>query len=105
MKSVKFHKLVRQHNKNTEGCTDKLRIAAIECNYKEIDRQLEEQFIYRLNDSDVIVKIIKEPTLSEENTDFTSNQVLLWARQIESQRTQTAVLNNVKVNQEFDTIW
>ena len=53
------------------------RIAAIECNCKEIGRQLKEQFIHRLNDNDMIVEIIMELTKSEENKDVT---VLLWAR-------------------------
>ena len=52
----------------------------------------------------MMFEIIKELTKSEENKDVTSYQVLLWARQVEAQRTQTAVLNNLKVNQEFDAI-
>ena len=39
-----------------------IRIAASECNYKEIDRQLKEQFIHILNDNDMMVEIIKELT-------------------------------------------
>ena len=52
----------------------RLRIAAIECNYKEIDRQLKEQFIHRLNDNDMMVDIIKELTKSEENKDVKVNK-------------------------------
>ena len=40
----------------------RLRIAAIECSYKEIDRQLKEQFIHRLNDNGMMVEIIKKLT-------------------------------------------
>ena len=36
-----------------------LRIAAIECNYKETDRQLKKQFICGLNNDGMIVEMIK----------------------------------------------
>ena len=42
--------------------------AAMECNYKEIDRQLNEQFIYWLSDSEMLIEIIRELTKSNENT-------------------------------------
>ena len=82
----------------------RLRISAIEYNYKEIGRQLTKQFIHILNDDDMMVEIIKEFTKSEENKDVASNQVLLWERQVEAQGTQTTVLNSLKVNQKFDNI-
>ena len=40
----------------------KPRIAATEYNYKEINRQLKEQFIHGLNDSAMSIEIIKEFT-------------------------------------------
>ena len=104
IKSIKFQKTVRQHNKNAQHWMGRLRIAAIECNYKEIDRQWKEQYIHGLNDNDMMVEIIKKLTKSEENKDVTSNQAPQWARQVEAQITHTAVLNNLKINQEFDAI-
>ena len=56
---------------------DRLRIAAIKCNYKEIDRQSKELFIIGLNDDIMIVELIKEFTKSEESKDVTSHQILL----------------------------
>ena len=53
----------------------------------------------------MMVEIIKELTKSEENKDVTSNQVFIWTRQVEAHRTQTAVVNNLKVNQEFNATW
>ena len=41
----------------------RLRIAAAECNHKEIDWQLKEQFIHGLNDSAVITEIVHELTV------------------------------------------
>ena len=42
-----------------------LRTAVVKCNYKEIDRQLKEQFIHGLNDVEMLVEIIKELTKCE----------------------------------------
>ena len=42
------------------------RLAAIECNYKEMDRQLKEQFIHVLNDNDILAEIIRELPNTEE---------------------------------------
>ena len=54
----------------------RLRMAAIECNYKEIDRQLNKQFIHGLNDNGTILTTIKQLTKTEENKDITRNEVL-----------------------------
>ena len=36
-----------------------VQLAAVECNYKEIDRQLKDQFIYGLNDNEMLAKVRK----------------------------------------------
>ena len=59
IKWLKFDKLVRQHNENVEEWMGRVRLAAVECNNKEIDRQLKEQFLYGLNDNSMIVEIKK----------------------------------------------
>ena len=46
---------------------ERLRIAAIEGSYKEVDRQLQKQFIHRLHDSEMLAEIIRELTNSNEN--------------------------------------
>ena len=38
--SLQFHKLVRQMNENAEELMARLHLTAVECNYKEIYRQL-----------------------------------------------------------------
>ena len=40
----------------------RLRTATVECNYKEVDRQLKEQFIHRLNDSEMLREIMRKFT-------------------------------------------
>ena len=38
----------------------RLWVAAVECNYQEVDRQLKEQFIHGLNDKSMLDEIMKE---------------------------------------------
>ena len=40
----------------------------MECNYKEIDRQLKEQFIHGLNDNYMLGEIIRELAKTEEGS-------------------------------------
>ena len=55
IKSVQFHKLVRQQNESTEKRMGRLRISATECSYNDIDGQLKEQYIHGLNDNGMMV--------------------------------------------------
>ena len=80
MKSLQFHKLGRHMNENAEEWVGRVRLTVVECNYKEIDWQLKEQFIHRLNDNDMLAEIIREITKAEENTPVTSEQVLVWTK-------------------------
>ena len=45
----------------------RLHVAAVECNYQEIDRQLKGQFSHGLNDKHVLEKIIKELTVTRND--------------------------------------
>ena len=58
----------------------------MKCNYKEVDRQLKEQLIHRLNDPEMLTEIIRELTKSDENMMIPSEYVLMWAKIIEAQR-------------------
>ena len=75
-----------------------------ECNCNDVYQQFKEQFIHDLYDNEMIDEIISELTKGK-NKDVTINQVLPWARWVEVQRVQTAVLNDLKIYQEFDAIW
>ena len=70
----------------------RLRIAVAECNYKEIDRQLKEQFIHGLNDKAMLDEVVRELTAKNSSEQTNSEDVLLWTRQIEAQRAQAAIL-------------
>ena len=62
----------------------RLLISAIECNYQELDRQLKEQFIHGLNDTDVLGETIWELTKVKENGIIMSKNVLAWAERVKS---------------------
>ena len=79
-----------------------IRIVTIECNYKDTDRQLKEQFIHRLNDNDMLAEIIRELTKTDENMHVTCEQILAWAKRIKAQRAQAAVINSLSEVKEFD---
>ena len=95
---------MRKANENVEEWMGKIRAAAIECNYKETYRELKEQFIHGLNDSDLLTEIIRELIKTGENRSVTSVQVWAWAKRIETQRTQAAVINSLSEVKEFDWI-
>ena len=94
VKSLQFHKLIRQSNESVEELMGRLRTAAVECNYKEIDRQLNEQFIHDLNDEEMLGEIIRGLTKCEENTAIYSENELTWAKRVEAQRAQTVVISS-----------
>ena len=57
-----------------------LRIKSNECNYREHDRQLKEQFINGINNEMMAAKIIKELLDMQKTSDIESEQVLSWAK-------------------------
>ena len=54
MISLQFCNPVRHHGESMEEWMDGLKKAAMECNYKEVDKQLKEQFMHGLNDSEML---------------------------------------------------
>ena len=38
----------------------RLRLTVAECNYREVDRQLKEQFVHGLNNNDMLAEITRE---------------------------------------------
>ena len=54
----------------------RLHIAAVECNYQEVDRQLKEQFTHGLNDKYMLEEIIKELTATKNDDHITSGGVV-----------------------------
>ena len=59
IKSLQFRKLYRSEDESAEEWMGWLCMAAAECGYKEIHRQLKEQFIHGLNDKRMLDEIIR----------------------------------------------
>ena len=68
IKSLQFRKLYRLDNENVDEWMGRLCVAAVECNYRELHRQLKEQFIHGLTDKCMLDKIIKELTTTNGDT-------------------------------------
>ena len=104
IKSLQFCKLSRQSEENAGEWMGRLRLAAKECSYKEIDRQLKEQFMHSLNDTDMLSEIIWELTKIQENTEVTSEKVLCWAKRVKTQRTQSTIMKSLTETKEYDKL-
>ena len=79
-------------------------IAAAECGYKEIDRQLKEQFIHGLNDKVMLDKIIRELTSKTISQWTTSEDVLAWVEKSQMQRVQASILSDITETKTFDKL-
>ena len=67
IKLLQFSKLYRYDDGNVEEWMGRLWVAAVECNYQEVDRQLKEQFIHGLNNKCMLEEIMKELTVTEDD--------------------------------------
>ena len=105
IKSLKFCKLSRKIGENAEEWIGRLWLSAIEYNYKELDRQLKEQFIHGLNDTDILGETIQELTKKHENEKkITSKNVFSWAKRFKVQRAQSLIMNKLTEAKEFDKL-
>ena len=102
IKLLQFRKLFRSENESAEEWMGWLQMVAAECGYKEVDRQLKEQFIYELNDKIMLDEIIRELTSRTSNVQTTNKDVLARAKKVTAQRVQAAVLNSLTEIKAFD---
>ena len=82
----------------------RLRLAAVECNYKETDGQWKEQFIHVLNNNDMLAKIIRKLSKAGESTAVKSEKVLVWAKRVQSQRVQSSIITSLRKTKVFEKI-
>ena len=104
IKSLQFWKLSRQEWENVEQWKGRLQIWPIECNYQKLDRQLKEKFIHSLNGTDMPGEIIWELIKVKENRTIMSKIVLAWAKRVEAQTAQSAIMKGLTEAKEFDKI-
>ena len=76
-KSMQFRQLCGHDGENAEEWMGMLRVMVAECNYKELDCQLKEQFIHGLNDKTMLDEVIRELTTKGSNDQTTSEDVLI----------------------------
>ena len=76
IKLLQFRKLYQYDDENVEEWMGRLCIAAVECNYQEVDRHLKEQYIHGLNDKYMLEEIIKELTATKNDDHITSGSML-----------------------------
>ena len=79
-------------------------MAAADCNYREIDRQLKEQFIHGINNKVMLDKVLRELTAKINNEQTTSEGILAWAKRVEVQWAKAAILNDITESYQFDKI-
>ena len=104
IKSLQFRKLYHYEDENIEEWMGRLWVAAVECNYQKVDRQLKEQFTHGLNDKLMLEEIIKELTVTNNDDHITSWGVLALEKRVEAQRAQVAVLNTLTESRQFNKI-
>ena len=104
VKSLQFRKLYKLENESADEWIRRLYLVVGECNYRELDRQLKEQFIHELNNKLMLDEIIRELTAKNNDEQVTSEGVLIWAKRIEVQRDQATVLNNIMESHQFDKV-
>ena len=76
IKSLQFRKLYIFEGESVNEWMGRLHVVVAECNYKEIDRQLKEQFIHGLNNKVMLDEVIRELTTKNNNEQMTSEGVL-----------------------------
>ena len=86
IKSLHFMKLYIFTGESAEEWMGRLQVAVVECNCREIDQQLKEQFIHRLNDKVMLNEVIRELTAKSNDEHTTSEGVLAWAKRVEARR-------------------
>ena len=104
IKLLQFRKLCRIEDESAEEWMGHLCMAAAESGYKEIDRQLKEQFIHGLNDKVMLDEIIRELTSNTSSQQMTSKDVLAWVKRVKVQRVQASILNDITETKTFDKV-
>ena len=72
---LQFRKLCRYEDENVEEWMGRLWVAAVECNYQDVNRQLKKQFIHGLNDTSMLEEIIKKLTTAKKDDHISSGGV------------------------------
>ena len=72
--------------------------------YQEYDRRLKEQFINGVNNETIIARMINELTVLKDISGVSSEQIFMWVLEVEVQRVQKALLDNIRDAKECNLI-
>ena len=86
--SLQYHKLHTKDNESTQEWMGRLYIKTTECNYKEHNRRLKEQFINVIDDEKNHTRDVKKLTAHKNKKEIDSEQVLIWGQRAEVQTAQ-----------------
>ena len=78
----------------------RLCIAAVDCYYQEVDRQLNNG----LNEKYMLEEIIKELMATKTDDHITSSGMLAGTKRVETQRAQASVLNTMTQSRQFNKV-
>ena len=104
IKFLQFRQLQRSGGESIDEWMGRLHMAVAESGYREIDRQLKEQFIHSLDNKGMLDKIIKELMTKNNDDQTTSEGVLVWAKRVEAQQVQAAILSDITETCQFDKV-
>ena len=102
MLAPQYQKLHGKCNESAREWMDRPPTKVAECEYRDPDRLLMEQFIGMLNDYSLTEEILREVTDIKETT---SEHVLGWTHGVEAYRAKGSMQNNIKEAKDSDAIW
>ena len=86
--SQQYCKLIREEKESPEEWMGHLRVKANECECKDRDKRLKEQFI--INDDEMMTEIIKELAIIKKTNEIIGVSVMHWVKKVDVQRVQKA---------------
>ena len=86
--SLQNCKLNRNNHESAEEWMGRFHTKITDCEYREYDRRLTEQFIHVLDDGVIIGEILRKLKALEDIIEATSDKIVMWAQRVEAQRVQ-----------------
>ena len=99
---LQYCKLIKQSKETAKEWMWRLRIKAVQWNYKQNDRCLKEQFINGIKSDAVTCENCKEFTVVKNASEIIGDTVLISVRRVEAQRSRTEMLENLNKNDGLD---
>ena len=102
--SLQYCMLHKRNNEFVQKRIGRLSTKTVECQYKEYNMLLTEQFICGLNEDGMISEILNEVATLEDIKDATGECILLWAHRVEALRAHKSALSDIKELKYLDIV-